>query len=174
MLKKTAFILILLVLVLSCTFAAGTFGLSVKASPYSYQYVKRNAGYASTYGFAAELGYRHYVWKGHSVGVDLKYENFSYADITEKYHVISASIKAGWTQRFGEKWSMDGELGLGIQGRKVDTAKDLFLALSVYVGGGYQVSQKTRITAGVVFEPTFQEDSKDYTVGAMLGTYIGF
>ena len=172
--KKSAFILVLLVLVLSCTFAAGKIGLSVKGSPYSFQYVKRNGGYSSTYGFGVELGYRHYVWKGHSVGVDLKYENFSYKEITEKYHVVSAAIKAGWTQMFGEKWSMDGELGFGIQGRKVDTAKDLFLSLSLYVGGGYQVSKSVRITGGVSFEPTFQMDSNDYTISTMLGTYISF
>jgi hypothetical protein len=171
-LKKSVFILVLLVLVLTCTFAKGTLGLSIKASPYSYQYVKRDGGYSSSYGFAAELGYRHYVWKGHSVGVDLKYENYKYDAITEHYHVISASIKAGWTQKFGEKWCLDAEAGFGIQGRKVDTAKDLFLALSVYVGGGYQVSEKVRLTLGASFEPTFQADSNDYAVCAMLGTLI--
>jgi hypothetical protein len=166
-----------LVSVFSCTYAKGTLGLSIKVSPYSYQYISRNDGYSSKYGFAAELGYRHYVWKGHSVGIDLKYENYDYGDIlagNEHYHVASACIKAGWTQKFGEKWCLDGELGVGIQGRKVTTAKDLFLALSAYVGGGFQVSQKVRLTLGVAFEPTFQMDSKNYALNAMLGTYIEF
>ncbi len=73
---------------------------------------------------------------------------------------------------FGEKFCLDGELGFGIQGRKVDTAKDLFLYLSLYVGGGYHITQNIRLTAGFVFEPTFQMDSNDYIIGAMLGTYI--
>jgi len=173
-LKKSILVFVFLVLVLSFSYS-GNIGLSVKASPYSYQYVKRDGSYSSTYGFAAELGYRHYVWKGHSVGVDLKYERFNYKELSDKYyHVVSASIKAGWTQMFGEKFCLDGELGFGIQGRKVDTAKDLFLALSLYLGGGYKVSEKIKLTVGVSFEPTFQLDNNDYAICALLGSYIAF
>lgn len=177
MLKKPAFIIILLVLVLSSTFAyslTDKIGLSVKASPYSYQYVNRNNGYHSRYGFGAELGYRHYVWKSFSFGIDLKYENYSYDALTGRYHVVAAAIKNGWTQMIGDKWSVEAEIGFGIQGRKVDTAKDLFLYLSAYVGGGFNISEKVRITTGVQFEPTFQLDSKDYAVGVMVGTLITF
>lgn len=177
MLKKPAFIIILLVLVLSSTFAyslTDKIGLSVKASPYSYQYVNRGTGYPSKYGFGAELGYRHYVWKSFAFGIDLKYENYSYDALTEHYHVVAAAIKNGWTQMIGNKWSVEGEIGFGIQGRKVDTAKDLFLYLSAYIGGGFNISEKVRITTGVQFEPTFQLDSKDYAVGVMVGSFITF
>ena len=175
--KKSILVIALLVLVLSSTFAytlTDKIGLSVKASPYSYQYVNRGTGYSSKYGFGAELGYRHYVWKSFAFGIDLKYENYSYDALTENYHVVAAAIKNGWTQMIGDKWSVEGEIGFGIQGRKVDTAKDLFLYLSAYVGGGFNISEKVRITAGAQFEPTFQLDSKDYAVGVMVGSFITF
>ena len=179
MLKKPAFIIILLVLVLSSTFAyslTDKIGLSVKASPYTIQLVNyKNNTYPSQYGFGFELGYRHYVWKGFAFGIDLKYENFSYKGLTGRYQVTAAAIKNAWTQMIGDTWSVDGEIGFGIQGRTVDsTAKDLFLYLSAYVGGGYSISEKVRITAGVVFEPTFQMDSKDYGIGLMAGSFIAF
>ncbi len=175
--KKSFLVIALLIVVLSCTYALSLtdkIGISVKASPYSYQYVNRGTGYSSKYGFGAELGYRHYVWKSFAFGIDLKYENYSYNALTGRYHVVAAAIKNGWTQMIGDKWSVEGEIGFGIQGRKVDTAKDLFLYLSAYVGGGFNISEKVRITAGAQFEPTFQLDNNDYAVGLMVGSFITF
>lgn len=171
MLKKSFFITVLLVLVLACTFAEGS-TITVKASPYSYQYVSRTPGFSSKYGFGVEAGYRYTVWKNLSVGAELKYSNYSYSKLTTAYHVISLLPNVGWTQNFGDKWSATGNLGAGIQARFVEGKKGVFFAMNLYLGAGYKVTEKIAITAGADLGLAFQKGSNDLTVDAMLGASI--
>lgn len=92
MVKKSLFILILLVIVVSFTYA-GNNSVTVKASPYSWQYVTSNDGFSSKYGFALEAGYRYNIWKGLSVGGDFKYSNYYYEELADRYHALSLMAK---------------------------------------------------------------------------------
>lgn len=171
MIKKPIILMILLVLTLSCVFA-GNSSVTVKASPYSFQYVERNSGYSSKYGFGIEAGYRYTIWKSLSVGAELKYSNYSYRETNTAYHVISLLPNVGWTQDFDEKWSATGNLGAGIQARLVGDKKALFFAMNLYLGAGYKVTEKITVTAGADLGLAFQNGSKDLSVDAMLGAAI--
>ena len=170
--KKPVFILILLMLLLSCAYAENM-RVTIKASPYSYQYVKTNIeGHSSSYGFGAEVGFDYTIWKGLYAGADVKYSNYKYDDF--HYHVISLILNAGWTQKLGEKWFLDADFGAAIQGRMLGEAKALFFGLNLYAGAGYAISQTVSVTAGADLGLAFQKDSKDLSVDAMIGTIINF
>lgn len=171
MLKKSFFITILMVLVLACSFAENQ-TITVKASPYSFQYVTRTPGFSSKYGFGVEAGYRYTVWKNLSVGAELKYSNYSYSKLSTAYHVISLLPNVGWTQNFGEKWSATANLGAGIQARLVEHKKALFFAMNLYLGAGYKVTETITVTAGADLGLAFQKGSNDFSVDAMLGAAI--
>ena len=170
--KKPVFILILLVLLLSCAYAE-KMDVTIKASPYSFQYVKTNVdGHPSSYGFGAEVGFDYNIWKGLSAGADVKYSNYKYDDL--HYHVISFILNAGWTQKLGDKWFLDATLGAGIQERILGEANALFFGLNLYAGAGHVISQTVSVTAGADLGLAFQKDSKDLSVDVMLGTVINF
>ena len=169
--KKPIIVMILLVLAISCVFA-GKSSITVKVSPYSYQYVEKDAGYSSTYGFSFQTGYRYDFNKGLSVGADLKYSNYRYNELSNAYHVISLMPNAGWSFFFGDKWSATANLGAGIQKRIIGDKSALFFATNLYLGAGYKVTEKVAITLGADLGLAFQKGSKDFSVDAMLGTAI--
>lgn len=174
MTKKSVFLTILLIVILSCVYA-GSFSAEVKASPFSFQYVKRgDAEHFSKFGFGAEIGAGYNIWKGLSVGADLKYLNYKYDEVSDKYNVLSAIPYVGWTQSFSDKWSATAKLGAGLQFRIIGDAKGKFFALNLYLGAGYALNEKITLTAGVDLGLAFQKDSKDLSAEAMLGAKYNF
>ena len=171
--KKPVIMMILLVLALSCVFA-GNSSVTVKASPYSYQYVKKDAGYSSTYGFGFEAGYGYDFCKGLSVGADIKFSDYRFDELSDGYHVISLMPYLGWTGNVGDKVSVTANLGTGMQERIIGDRHALFFAMNLYLGAGYKVTDKVALTAGADLGLAFQENSKDLSVDAMLGAAILF
>lgn len=171
--KKVIFTLLLCIIVLSCTYAS-SFSAEVKASPYSFQFAKRDADHFSKYGFGAEIGAGYNIWEGLSAGVDIKYSNYKYDEVSDKYHVIAFTPNVGWTQSFSDKWSATAKLGAGLQFRIIGDAKGKFFALNLYLGAGYALNEKITLTAGVDLGLAFQKDSKDLSAEAMLGAKYNF
>jgi len=171
MLKKRVLLTVLLVLALSCAFA-GNSRIDVKASPYSFQYVKGDKNYSSTYGFGFEAGYRYNIVKGLTVGGDVKYSNYKYSELSDRYNVLSFLANAGWTQQLGDLWTLTAEFGLGVQRRSVGSRSIAAFGMNLYTGAGFAVSKNVSVTCGADFGLAFQKNFKDLSVDVMLGTAI--
>ena len=172
--KKSFFIAVLLILTLSCVFADGM-SFTVQASPYSFQHVKYEEGFNSTYGFGAKLGINYNFWKSLTVGFDLKYSNYKYKELDSSYQIISAALaNIGVNVPLGQRWYMNAVYGAGIQERIIGNVKAVVFGMNLYLGAGYKVSDKVALTIGGDFGLTFQRDSKDYCAEALLGAAILF
>ena len=172
MVKKTMVVLCLCVVALSCAFA-GKSSLVLQASPFSYQNVSvSGANYKSTYGFKFEAGYRYNIVKGLTVGGDVKYSNYKYSELSDRYNVLSFLANAGWTQQLGDLWTLTAEFGLGVQRRSVGSKSIAAFGMNLYTGAGFAVSKNVSVTCGADFGLAFQKGSKDLSVDLMLGTAI--
>ena len=172
MLKKHVLLTVLLVLAISCAFA-GKSSLVLQASPFSYQNVSvSSTNYKSTYGFGFKAGYRYNIVKGLTVGGDVKYSNYKYSELSDRYNVLSFLANAGWTQQLGDLWTLTAEFGLGVQRRSVGSRSIAAFGMNLYTGAGFAVSKNVSVTCGADFGLAFQKGSKDLSVDVMLGTAI--
>ena len=170
--RKLVILLVLLVAVLSCTYAESP-EITVRISPYSFQYVKTDSrDFSSSYGFGAEAGYRYYITGNLSVGADAGYLYYRYGNEDYSYHVFSLMLTAGYTMRLGDKWSLTADLGAGIQKRMIGRTSGLFFGMDLYAGAGYAVSQDARLTGGLDCGLSFQKGSTDFSADVMLGMAI--
>ena len=170
MTKKSVLIAVLLIVVLSCACAA-SISAELKASPYSFQYVKGDdASFKSKYGFGFETGLRYNVRDAVCVGLNIKYSNYRYNELSDGYQVLSIFMPyVGCMQNINDKWSITADVGLGLQQRMIGDKRASFLGLNMYLGVGYAISEKTALTLGADFGLCYQSGSNDTTVDAMLG-----
>ena len=171
MVKKTMVVLCLCIVALSCAFA-GESSVVVQASPYSHQTASASAGdFKSTYGFGLKAGYRYKLDNGLVIGADVKYSNFKYADVDNRYHVISLMAKVGGSQTI-KKLTVTLDLGCGAQMRILGKKSIATLGLNLYSGVGYAVSDKVSIECGADMGIAFQKNSTDRSVDVLLGAAI--
>lgn len=174
--KKSFFIAVLLILALTSAFAVGGgMSFTVQASPYSFQHVKYEEGFNSTYGFGAKLGINYNFWKSLTVGFDLKYSNYKYKELDSSYQIVSAALaNVGVNVPLGQKWYLNAIYGAGIHERIIGNVKAVVFGMNLHLGAGYKVSDTVALTLGGDFGLTFQRDSRDYSAEALLGAAIFF
>lgn len=168
--KKSVLITILLIVILSCAFAS-SFSVELKASPYSFQYVKGDdIAFKSKYGFGFETGLRFNVKDAVCMGINVKYSNYRYDELPDNYQVLSSFMPyIGCMQNINDKWSITADLGFGIQQRMIGDARDFFFGVNLYLGTGYAVSEKISVTLGADFGLCYQSGSSDSSADVMLG-----
>ncbi len=179
--KKILVLTILLACVLSCAFANSndfsTYGkmkanrttLSVKVSPYSFQYIQYGKGYSSQYGFGAVVGSTFNMWKDFYLKTDIKYSNYRYDKLDNRYTLLSFSPRLGWYRQIGETSNIEINLGPAVQARFIGKDKGLFLGANLYLGAGFTIERKFTFTVGAELGVAFQKDSRDYSAETLLG-----
>ena len=171
MVKKTMVVLCLCIVALSCAFA-GKSTVVVQASPYSHQTASASAGdFKSKYGFGFKAGYRYILDNGLVIGADAKYSNFKYADVDNRYNVISVMANVGGSQTIN-KITVTVDLGCGVQVRILGSKSIATLGLNLYSGIGYAVSDKVSIECGADMGIAFQKNSTDLSIDALIGAAI--
>ena len=170
MTKKSVSLTVLLIVVLSCTYAA-SISAELKASPYSFQYVKRDdASFKSKYGFGFETGLRYNVKDAVCVGLNIKYSNYRYEELSDGYQVLSIFVPyIGCMQNINDKWSITADVGLALQQRMIGDKRASFLGLNMYLGVGYALTEKIALTLGTDFGLCYQSGSNDTSIDTMLG-----
>ena len=171
--RKSVLLTVLLIVVLSCAYAA-SISVEFKASPYSYQYVKTDdASFKSKYGFGFGSGLRYNVKDAICVGLNIKYLNYRYDELSDSYQVISTFMPyVGCKQNINDKWSITADVGLGIHHRIIGDVRASFLGVYLYLGTGYAVSEKVSLTLGADFGLCYQNGSNDTSIDTMLGASI--
>ncbi|MBO4393614.1 MAG: hypothetical protein J5800_04650 [Spirochaetales bacterium] len=173
MTRKTVLVLCLCVLALSCAYA-GKASLVAQISPYSLQSVFINGGtYTSTYGFGIEGGFRYDVWHNVSLGVDVQFDLFKYNEIEGNYTVIGVKAVGGYRHNFSDSFFVNGELGLGVDFRKVVEQAKPYLGMDAFIGCGYALSSMFRATGGVDLGLSFQKGENVKSTDFMVKTKIG-
>ena len=170
MTKKSVLLAIVLIVVLSCAYAA-SFSAEVKASPYSFQYIKcDDVSFSSKYGFGFETGLRFHVKDAFCMGLNIKYSNYSYTESKDNYQVLYSLMPyVGCNLNVNDKWTVTTDLGFGIQERILGDLRSFFAGVNLYLGAGYAINEKISITAGADFGLCYQRESVDTSVDTMLG-----
>ena len=174
MLKKPVFVTILLILVLSCTFASGKFNVEGQVSPFALQSVNHTSGkYNSTYGFGFEVGGRYEVIDSVRVGLDLGMDWFKYNELAKSYMVIKARAVGGYTYTINHKFSVTGEVGVGMDLRGISGAKKAYFAFGADVKAGYVLNDSFILTGGVGMDLTFQKGKTTNSTDFIFRTTLG-
>ena len=173
MTKKSVLLAIVLIVALSCACAA-SISVEFKASPYSFQYVKTDeVSIASKYGFGFEGGLRYNVKDAFCVGLNIKYSNYRYDELSDSYQVLGTFMPyVGCMQNINDKWSITADFGCGLQQRQIGDVKSFFFGLNTYLGVNYALNEKVSLSLGGDFGLCYQSGSNDTSADVMLGTRI--
>ena len=170
MTKKSVLFAIVLIVALSCVYAASV-SADLKASPYSLQFIQRDdATFLSKYGYGFETGVRLNLKEAFCLGINVKYSSYSYNESKDNYQVLNALMPyVGCLLTINDKWTMTTDFGVGIQERILGDMRNFFVGLNLSLGVGYAVSEKIAITLGTDFGLCYQSESRDCSFDTMLG-----